>query len=666
MAALLRNWEDTEEGSLLFRPDRARQEASNLATFIRWLVDKKGVQVEGYAALHAWSVNEVEAFWLAIWEFFELRSATAIDCVLTTRTLPGAHWFVGASLNFADHCLSRRDAALALIAVSEDGRRETFTYAELSEQVARARAGLKRLGVGLGDRVAAYLPNGPEALIAFLATASLGAVWSCCAPEFGVPAVLDRFRQIEPKVLFAVDGYRYGGKAFHRVAAVQSIAEALPSLAHVVVVERLGQPCDLPNALSFAAFMSETEPLVFDAVPFEHPLWILYSSGTTGLPKAIVHGHGGILLELNKALSLQCDLKPEDRFFWFSTTGWMMWNFLIGGLLVGCTLVLYDGSPAEPDILRLWRLAQDEGVTFFGVSASFLQACQKAEIVPGRDLDLSRLRSIGTTGSPLPADGFGWVYANVGAEAPADVLLGSVSGGTDVCTAFAICSPILPVYAGELQCAALGAKVEAYDAHAHPVIGEVGELVLTLPLPSMPLFFWGDTSGERYLDSYFSSYPGVWRHGDWVKINERGGLVISGRSDSTLNRGGVRMGTSEFYRVVEAAPEVLDSLVVDTASVQDPNGKLYLFLVLKTGVALSEPLITALKRRIVTEISPRHVPDQIVKIDEVPRTLSGKKLEVPIKKILMGHDPAHAVSRDTLKNPETIDFFIAWANGRRA
>jgi len=665
MAALVRSWENTEEGSLLFTPDRARQEASNLATFMRWLADKKGVHVDGYAALHAWSVNEVEAFWLAVWEFFELRSATAIDCVLTARTLPGAHWFVGASLNFADHCLSRRDGALALIAVSEDGRRETFTYAELSEHVARARAGLKRLGVGLGDRVAAYLPNGPEALIAFLATASLGAVWSCCAPEFGVPAVLDRFTQIEPRVLFAVDGYRYGGKSFNRLAAVQSIAEALPSLAHVVVVERLGQQCELPNVLSFAQFMSETEPLVFDAVPFEHPLWILYSSGTTGLPKAIVHGHGGILLELNKALSLHCDLKREDRFFWFSTTGWMMWNFLIGGLLVGCTLVLYDGSPAEPDIQRLWRLAQDEGVTFFGVSASFLQACQKAEIVPGRDLDLSRLRSIGTTGSPLLADGFGWVYANVGAEAPAEILLGSVSGGTDVCTAFVISCPILPVHAGELQCAALGAKVEAYDAHAQPVIGDVGQLVLTLPLPSMPLFFWGDASGERFLDSYFSTYPGVWRHGDWVKINEHGGMVISGRSDSTLNRGGVRMGTSEFYRVVEAVPEVSDSLVVDTASVQDPNGKLYLFLVLKTGVALSDPLIATLKRRIATEISPRHVPDQIVKIEEVPRTLSGKKLEVPIKKILMGHDAAHAVSRDTLKNPAAIDFFVAWANDRR-
>ncbi|MDX2055944.1 MAG: acetoacetate--CoA ligase [Polyangiaceae bacterium] len=657
MAALVRSWEHTQIGDLLWQPDARRIENANLTRFLGWLRDKKGKKFDDYQALHAYSVTEVEAFWLALWEFFEIRSTTPVERVLSARVLPGAHWFEGAHLNFADHCLSRRDDALAVIAISEDESRQQITYKELAALVARARAGLKRLGVGVGDRVAALLPNGPEALIAFLATASLGAIWSSCAPEFGVPAVLDRFTQIEPKVLFAIDGYRYGGKEFKRLEALEAIVAKLPSLLKVVLVERDAAPSELPRAESFAHFMSESAPLEFEAVPFEHPLWILYSSGTTGLPKPIVHGHGGILLELNKALSLHCDLRAEDRFFWYSTTGWMMWNFLVGGLLVGCTLVLYDGSPAYPDISRLWRLAQDEGVTFFGVSAPFLQACQKAEIVPGRDLDLSRLRAIGTTGAPLPADGFGWVYANAGATAPADVLLASVSGGTDVCTAFAISCPLLPVYAGELQCAALGAKLEAFDTNGHSVIGEVGELVLTEPLPSMPLFFWGDTNGERLRDSYFSAYPGVWRHGDWVAINERGGMVISGRSDSTLNRGGVRMGTSEFYRVVEALPEVVDSLVVDTSSVDEPEGKLFLFLVLAPGLTLGVELEKAIKRRILTEISPRHVPDVLQQILEVPRTLSGKKLEVPIKKILMGQPLEGAVSRDTLKNPAALEFF---------
>jgi len=642
------------EGELLWEPSKALRERCNMSAFLRAMERERGAAFGDYAALWRWSIGDVGAFWQAVARYFQVRFETPPHAALTGK-MPDAHWFPGARLNYAEHALRRGDDHAALIFCDESGRRSELTYRELGEQVARARAGLRRLGVGKGDRVAALVPNCPEALIAFLATASLGAIWSSCSPEFGVGSVLDRFRQIEPKILFAVTGYSYGGKRFDRSAELSAIVSGLPTLVGMVTLGQAG--AEPARGLSFEGLLADDEPLAFEPVPFEHPLWILYSSGTTGLPKAIVQGHGGILLEHLKALSLHCDLAPEDRFFWFTTTGWMMWNFLVSGLLLGTTLVLYDGSPAHPNLNALWKLAADEGVTYFGTSAPFLLACKKAGISPQSSFDLSRVRALGTTGAPLPADGFAWVYREIGKN----LLLGSVSGGTDVCTAFVLSCPLLPVHAGEIQCSGLGAKVESFDEGGRPLIDRVGELVLTEPLPSMPVCFWNDPDGSRLRESYFSVYPGVWRHGDWIKITERGSSVIYGRSDSTLNRGGVRMGTSEFYRVVESVPEVADSLVVDTGSIEDALGKLWLFLVLRPGSELTPELKQRLTSTIRAELSPRHVPDEFVVIAEVPRTLNGKKLEVPVKRILLGTPPDKAASPGTLANPAALDPFIELA-----
>jgi acetoacetyl-CoA synthetase len=500
------------------------------------------------------------------------------------------------------------------------------------------------------------MPNIPQTLVAFLAVASIGAVWSSCSPEFGIRSVVDRFRLIEPKVLFAVDGYRYNGRPYQRLEAVAEIQRHLSTLEATVVVPYLdAQPltAGLANVKLWDHLFGETAELSFEPVPFEHPLWVLYSSGTTGPPKAIVQGHGGILLEHLKALSLHLDLTSEDRFFWFTTTGWMMWNFLISGLLLGMTIVLYEGSPGYPDMRALWQFAEETGMTYFGTSAPYILSGMKAGIEPGREFNLSRLRAVGSTGSPLPPEGFRWVYDKV----KTDLLLGSVSGGTDLCTAFVLSCPILPVRAGEIQCRGLGARVEAYDEQGHPVVGEVGELVITEPLPSMPLFFWNDPDDQRYLASYFEAFPGVWRHGDWIKIAPQGSCVIYGRSDSTLNRAGVRMGSSEFYRVVEELPEVMDSLVVDTGQLGS-EGRLLLFVVLRSGLSLDEPLQARIREKIRQELSPRYVPDEIYAISEVPCTLNGKKLEVPVKRILSGTPPERAVTPDAISNPRSINFFI--------
>jgi acetoacetyl-CoA synthetase len=653
--------ENTREGALLYEPSAASAAESRMADFMRFVERERSVRLDDYDALYRLSVADIGAFWSLVARYFEVRFDSPAESALS-GAMPHARFFEGATLNYAEHALSARFSGLALVFRDESGERIELTRDELRALVGRCRAGLLRLGVGRGDRVAALLPNRPETVALLLATASLGAIWSSCSPEFGVGSVLDRFRQIEPKVFVAVDGYRYGGKLFDRASEVQRIRDGLPGGPALVMLHAGGTPVIGDAVFTFEELTREAGELHFEPVPFEHPLWILYSSGTTGLPKAIVRGHGGILLEHLKVLALHSDLGPGDRFFWYTTTGWMMWNYLVSGLAVGATLVLYDGSPAHPDFGALFRVAEEEGITYFGTSAPFLLACMKAGIVPRERYDLRRLRGLGTTGAPLPADGFAWVYEAVSPT----LLLGSVSGGTDVCTAFVLSCPLLPVHAGEIQCRGLGAKVEAFDENGRSVVGEVGELVLTEPMPSMPVSFWGDPDGSRLRESYFGVYEGVWRHGDWVKITERGSCVIYGRSDSTLNRGGVRMGTSEFYRVVEGIPEIADSLVVDTGSLDgDALGKLWLFVVLAPGDALDSELKRRLKDVIRRDLSPRHVPDHVVAIAEVPRTLNGKKLEVPVKRILLGTAPEKAASRDTLKNPAALDPFVALAKDQR-
>jgi acetoacetyl-CoA synthetase len=638
-------------GELLWEPSAERAAASRMAHFMSWLAREQGQSFADYGALWRWSVENVGPFWRAVARYFEVRLGGQSEPAVQGK-LPDASWFPNASVNYAERLLRRRDEHPALVACREDGSRRALSYAQLAELVARARAGLVRAGVRRGDRVAAFLPNGVEAVVGLLASASLGAIWSSAAPEFGVKSVLDRFQQIEPVVLLACDGYVYGGKHFDRAAELNEIVGALPSLRACFV---LGDAARVQGAKPWDELSAAYEPLEFEQVPFEHALWILYSSGTTGLPKPIVQGHGGILLEHLKALALHMDLDQGDRFFWFSTTGWMMWNMLVSGLALGCTLVLYDGSPATPGLSALWKLAERERISYFGTSAPYLLACKKAALVPQNIADLSALRAVGTTGAPLPADGFAWVYEAI----KRDVLLGSISGGTDVCTAFVLSCPLLPVRAGEIQCRGLGADVAAWDGAGRPLVGEVGELVLTQPLPSMPIGFWNDARRERFYASYFGVYPGVWRHGDWLELKPSGACVIYGRSDSTLNRGGVRMGTSEFYQVVESMPEVADSLVVDTGSLEDAVGKMWLFVVPREGVELDSALRRRIRDLLKAELSPRHVPDEIVAIQAVPRTLNGKKLEVPVKRILLGADPEKVASRDTLANPQALDALVA-------
>jgi acetoacetyl-CoA synthetase len=653
----------------MWAPSPERVERANLARYLRWLRDRQGLSFGSYDELWRWSVDDLDGFWSSIWEFFEVGGPVPSPA-LAERRMPGARWFPGATLNHAELSLRRHDDHPALLYGNEAGELGTIGYAELGRRVAAAAAGLRRLGVEKGDRVVAYLPNVPETVIAMLATASMGAVWSSCAPEFGVSSVVDRFAQIEPKVLVAVDGYRYNGGWHDRRDALAEIRRRLPTLQATVVVggpgrgardARVadgGRPVDGNGTIAWERLLEDGAgaELAFEPVAFDHPLWVLYSSGTTGLPKAIVHGHGGIALELLKSISLHLDLGPADRFFWFTTTGWMMWNFLVGGLLLGSTVVLYDGSPGHPDMGALWRFAERSAMTYFGTSAAFVLASMKAGVEPAREVDLSALHSIGSTGSPLPPDGFDWLYRHVAS----DVLVGSTSGGTDVCTSFVTSCPLLGVYPGEIQCRALGAKVESFDERGRSVVGRVGELVVTEPLPSMPLYLWNDPDGERYRDSYFSTWPGVWRHGDWLEITERGTCIISGRSDSTLNRGGVRMGTAEFYRVVEGLDEVVDSLVVD-ASDPGGEGRLLLFVVLRPGVELDDGLRDRIRAAVRADLSPRHVPDRIDAIAEVPRTLSGKKLEVPVKRVLAGVPLEEAVSEGALANPDAIHQVVALA-----
>jgi acetoacetyl-CoA synthetase len=651
------------QGELLWEPSPQMVERSAMSRYMRWLAQERELSFDGYSQLWEWSVSEPGEFWASIWDHFGVSSPTPYSRPLGDRAMPGTRWFEGAQLNYAEHLFRERDDdEIAILHASELRDLDRIRGAELRESVAAVATGLRRLGVGRGDRVAAYLPNIPEAVIAFLATASLGAIWSSCSPDFGPGSVVDRFAQIEPKVLFAVDGYSYNGKEFDRRDVLAGLQSEIPSIQHTVVLPYLDPDADLSplrNAISWdeLAAQGRGAELEFEIVPFDHPLWILYSSGTTGLPKAIVHGHGGILLEHLKKLNLHIDGQRGDRLFWFTTTGWMMWNFLVSGLLTEAAIVLFDGSPGHPDMGVLWDLAERAGITCFGTSASYIATCMKEGVEPGAGRDLKALRSVGSTGSPLSPESFDWVYRHLGEE----TWLFSTSGGTDVCTAFVGGVPLLPVYRGELQGRALGAKVEAYDEEGRPVIGEVGELVITEPLPSMPLFFWGDGNGSRYRASYFDQYPGIWRHGDWIEISERGTAVIYGRSDSTINRQGVRMGTSEIYRAVQAIPDVLDALVVDVPR-PGTEGWMPLFVVLRDGVVLDDELIAAIKRQIRERCSPRHVPNDVYEIEEVPRTLSGKALEVPVKRILTGTPPEQTASRDSLANPASLDYFVELAS----
>uniref|UniRef100_UPI002020F1E0 acetoacetate--CoA ligase n=1 Tax=Paractinoplanes maris TaxID=1734446 RepID=UPI002020F1E0 len=537
------------------------------------------------------------------------------------------------------------------LAYSQTREPVTLTKAQLREKVRLVRAGLRAKGIGPGDRVAAYAPNIPETYVLMLATASLGATFSSCAPEFGVRSVIDRWQQIEPTLLVAVDGYRYGDKAIDRRDEVTAITAALPSLQHVVTIGYLE-----PSRDTFAELTGD-EPLTYTPVPFDHPLYVLYSSGTTGLPKPIVHGHGGILLEHLKMLALHHDLGPGDRFFWFTTTGWMMWNFLVSGPAVGAGIVLFDGNPAHPGLETLWNLVDQAGITYFGTSAPFLMACRKAGLTPRKD----GLKGVGSTGAPLPPEGFDWVYEAVGTR----LQLQSLSGGTDVCTGFVGSVPLLPVVEGTIACRALGARVEAYDPEGRPVIDELGELVITAPMPSMPVGFWNDPDGKRYREAYFDYFPGVWRHGDWITIGSDGTCVITGRSDATLNRGGVRLGTSEFYSVVESLPEIADSVVVHLEKDDNPNGELLLFVVLSEGVELDDPLRKRIAAELRGALSPRHIPDEIHAVRAVPRTLSAKKLEVPVKRILTGTPVESAAAKGALANPESLLAFEDLARRRR-
>lgn len=655
-----------EEGTLLWEPSAEVRRGANLTRYMEWLRETRGRDFKNYDELWRWSTTELAAFWHSIWDYFEIKASRPPDEILARDAMPGAQWFTGARLNYAENLFARMPQdGPALLYKSEQGPLLAVNRRELWQETAALAASLRQWGVGPGDRVVAYLPNVPQAVVGLLATASLGAIWSSCSPDFGARSVLDRFSQIEPRVLLACDGYRYNGKAFSRLDVVAGLQEALPTLEKTVVVPLLDDEAALDrlqNAVSWQSALDAAgdEPqLSFAQVPFDHPLWVLYSSGTTGLPKALVHGHGGILLEHTKETVLHMDLKETDRFFWYTSTGWMMWNYVVGALLSGGSIILYDGSPNHPDLYALWKLAEEAGMTYFGTSAAFIHACMKAGIRPAERFDLRKLRAVGSTGSPLSPAGFGWIYEHVGDG----LALESFSGGTDLCTGFLGGVRTQPVYAGEIQARSLGASVQAYDVQGRPLQGEVGELVITRPMPSMPLYFWNDDDSRRYEESYFSVFPGVWRHGDWIKINERGGCVIYGRSDATINRQGVRMGTAEIYRVVEQFPQIADALVIDTESLQGAS-YMALFLVMREHETLDDALKDDIRKRLRADLSPRHVPDEILAVDQIPYTLSGKKMEIPVRAILLGEDPQDAVNLGAMRNPQAIEFFVDFAERR--
>ncbi|MGH3318788.1 MAG: acetoacetate--CoA ligase [Streptosporangiaceae bacterium] len=656
------------EGDLLWTPSPEQAAGTGITAFTRWLERERGLRFDDYAALWRWSVDDLEGFWQAIWDYFDVQASVPPTRALGRREMPGAGWFPGARLNFAQHVLrGERPGTDALMYLSETTGLTGLAWEDFAGQVRVLATRLRALGVQPGDRVAAYLPNIPQAVVAMLATTSIGAVWTCCSPDFGWRGVLDRLRQVEPKVLICVDGYRYGGKAYDRREELSRIIGGLHTLDHVVHLPYL-RPDD-PTPAVEGALLWDTlldhppvpaEDFRFEQVPFDHPLWVLYSSGTTGLPKAIVHGHGGQLLEQMKNQSFHMDLHPGDRAFFFTTTGWMMWNFLVSSPVIGVCPVLYDGNPAYPAADALWQLAQDAGVSLFGTSPTFIDMMNKAGIVPGETYDLSRLRTIMPAGSPVSPACTAWFYRNV----KKDVWIATGSGGTDCCTGFVGGVPTLPVYAGEIQAPSLGVAAKAYDEHGRGVVDQVGEFVITEPMPAMPVKLWGDDSGTRYRDAYFDYFPGVWRQGDFFRINERGGCFVLGRSDATLNRYGVRIGTAEIYRALEPLEEVDDALVVNLA-LSAGGFFMPLFVALADERVLDADLEKKIRDRLRREYTPRHVPDRVVQVPEIPRTLSGKKMEVPVRKILLGTSAEESADRHAMANPDSLDTFITYARSGR-
>lgn len=652
---------------LLWQPSLHLLSDCNLARYTQWLAQEKGLHFTDYASLWKWSTEYLADFWESIWEYFKIIHHSPYAQVLTGTQMPDFKWFEGATLNYAEHIFRQKTHTRpAIIFQTESlinpGLTE-MSWAELERQTAAVAQFFHDSGIQPGDRVAAFLPNSPHAVVSVLATMAVGAVWSSCSPDFGAASVADRFAQIQPRIFIAVDGYAYGGKAFDKRETVREICSLLPSVEKVIFIPFLaanatlevGKPVSMWSDILASAPLDA--PLEFYPCAFSDPLWVLYSSGTTGIPKAIVHSHGGNLMEHLKYLNFHNDIRPGERFFWYSTTGWMMWNFTVGALLTGATIVLYDGSPGYPDLKVLWELAEKTKVTHFGTSAPFLVSCMKAGISPGTTFDLSALRSIGSTGSPLPPEAFGWVYENI----KPDVWLSSMAGGTDVCTAWVGGNPQLPVYQGEIQCLCLGCAMESWDEEGRPVaVGEVGEMVVTKPMPSMPVFFWSDADGTKYKASYFEHYPKVWRHGDWIQITERGTLVILGRSDATLNRQGVRIGTAEIYRALDQIPELRDTLIIN---LERPDGSdwMPLFVALNPGQTLTDALKTKIKTALRTAYSPRHVPDEILEIPDVPYTISGKKMETPVKKVLQKKPLDKAFNRDSMRNPEAMEWFIEMA-----
>ncbi|WNM33875.1 acetoacetate--CoA ligase [Streptomyces sp. Li-HN-5-11] len=646
----------------LWQPDPQRIAQAQITKFQAWAAERHGAPADGgYAALHRWSVDELDTFWKAVTEWFDVRFSTPSTRVLGDRSMPGAQWFPGATLNYAEHALRAavtRPDEPALLYVDESHEPRPVTWAQLRRQVGSLAAELRALGVRPGDRVSGYLPNIPQAVVALLATAAVGAVWTSCAPDFGARSVLDRFQQVEPVVLFAVDGYRYGGKEHDRRDTVAELRRELPTLRAVVHIPLLGTATP-EGALDWSTLTDADAEPDFTQVPFDHPLWVLYSSGTTGLPKAIVQSQGGILVEHLKQLGLHCDLGPADRFFWYTSTGWMMWNFLVSGLLTGTTIVLYDGSPGHPDTGAQWRVAERTGATFFGTSAAYVMACRKAQVHPSRDFDLSKVQCVAITASPLPPDGFRWLHD----EVRDDLWIASVSGGTDVCSCFAGAVSTLPVHIGELQAPCLGTDLQSWDPSGRPLVDEVGELVVTNPMPSMPIHFWNDPDGSRYHDSYFAMYPGAWRHGDWITLTSRGSVIIHGRSDSTLNRQGVRMGSADIYEAVERLPEIKESLVI---GIEQPDGGYWmpLFVHLIPGAVLDEALRHRIKQTIRQQLSPRHVPDEVIQVPGIPHTLTGKRIEVPVKRLLQGTPLEKAVNPGSIDNLDLLHFYEDLARER--